>query len=221
MKPGERLDIWRANHWPPKGLNQYRDLPIYIGGHESVTQWTHTLAEALMVAADHIYEHCRGRTPRWMRIPKIHFGVQRLNVVVCQAKASKRLTSVEDLLRQCGSFAPQDTERMKAFLQESRAHVLVAHKPFTDIRAYVFSQQQEAPERVRFYESGLVIAANEHFVVQDHRTTLRRQRKDALAFPLASNSAGWTVFPKDLSQPTPTPTPVDDADGDVVGEGEG
>ncbi len=194
--PGERLAQWRDAHWPPAKLRQYGELPIYIGDPDTVTEFAETLADAMMVAADHIYDACRGRVPRWMQVPKIHFGVERLNVLKAPAKASKRFTTATELLAKCGEFPAADLARVEAWLRSHERAVVVAHKPFIDLRAYVFAKGREEPERVRFYESGLVIATAEGFTMQDHRTTQRRKRKDALTEPLAVNGRGWSVFGK-------------------------
>ena len=194
--PGERLAQWRDAHWPPAHLRQYGELPVYIGDHETVTAFAETLADAMMVAADHIYDACRGRVPRWMQVPKIHFGVERLNVLKAPAKASKRFTSVTQLVAKCGDFPPADLARVEAWLRSHERAIAVAHKPFVDLRAYVFVSGKEEPERVRFHESGLVVAMADGFKVQDHRTTQRRKRRDALVEPLAANDRGWSVFGK-------------------------
>lgn len=196
LTPGERLAQWRSAHWPPAGLQQYDQLPIYVGNHESVAAFAETLADAMMVAAEHIYDTCGGQTPRWMQLPKIRFGVERLNVLKASAKASKRFSTETQLVAKCGAFPAADLARVAAWLSSDERAVVVAHKPFVDLRAYVFTQGKDEPERVRFYESGLIVATTDGFTVQDHRDTLRRKRRDALTEPLAVNERGWSVFGK-------------------------
>jgi len=70
----------------------------------------------------------------------------------------------------------------------------VAHKPFVDMRAYVFTRDETRPKRFRFHASGLVLAPAEaqEIVVQDHRETIRSKRSDAFSGPMAQSSRGWT-----------------------------
>jgi hypothetical protein len=175
-------------------LERYGELPIYLGDHERVSAFAETLADAMVGAASHVYDRCGGKVPRWMQVPKVHFGVTRLNIAQSVAKASQRFSSVTALLAKCGPFPEDDLAKVQAWLVQSELAEVVAHKPFVDMRAYVFTSEAEGPTRVRFYEAGLVIARSEGFVLQDHRNTLRRPRNDAYKERLAANDSGWTVF---------------------------
>lgn len=192
--PGERLERWRDANWPPKALRQFGELPIYFGDHDSVTAFAETLGEALLGAADHIYDKCGGRAPRWMRVPKIVFGVERMNVAQSTAKASKRFSTLTALAAKCGQFPDAEVAKITQWLDSAEGAEVVAHKPFIDLRAYLFIKGKTEPERVRFYESGLVVAVEQGFAVQDHRQIVRRRRRDTLSDPLAKNDAGWAVF---------------------------
>lgn len=194
--PGERVVDWKLAHWPPKGMKRCGELPIYIGDHEAVTAFALSLGEVVAAVSGHIFDECRGKTPRWMAIPKVVFGVERLNLVKAPAKASRRFTDVAELVKRCGSFSDDDKEKLESWLQRNPQGQLVTHKPFVDMRAYVFTQGESRPRRVRFYESGLVLArvAARDVVVQDHRETLRAKRSDALGAPIAQSSRGWEVY---------------------------
>jgi len=192
--PGQRLARWRAEHWPPKGLTQYGELPIYYGDHDAVAAFGETLAEAMLAAAPHIYDECRGATPRWMHVPKLFHDVERVNLAQAVAKASRRFGAVTALVAKCGAFGDAEVERLGVWLAGGESRELVAHRPFVDLRAYIFCRGQSRPARTRYYESGLVLAVREGFLIQDHRAAVRRQRADASASPLATNAAGWVVF---------------------------
>ena len=193
-RPGDKLVGWRSRHWPPAGMRQIAGLPIYVGTAEQVERFVGPLAEALLVAADHIYDHCGGKTPRWMRVPKICSGVTRLNLVTAKAKSSRRFEDVSELVQTCGAVSEDDAHALREWLASDDDAELVAHKPFVDLRAYVFDGDGEDPRRIRFYESGLVLAAADGFVVQDQRGVVRKQRSDVLREPLAHTGKGWDVF---------------------------
>lgn len=195
--PGDRLLNWKLAHWPPKGMKKCGELPIYIGDHEAVTAFALSLGEVMAVVSDHIFDECRGKTPRWMAVPKVVFGVERLNLAKAPAKASRRFTELSDLVKRCGSFSDEDKRKLEDWFQRNPQGELVAHKPFVDMRAYVFTRGEARPKRLRFYESGLVLAPAEglELIVQDHRGTIRSKRSDAFSAPMARSSRGWDVFP--------------------------
>lgn len=198
-----RLSNWRAANWPPKDCRRLADerLPIYVGSYETVHAFAETLSEVMMEAADHIYEKCRGRKPQWMRVPKVLFGVERLTLTKGVAKASKRFRSVEELTAsKCGDVDEEGRARLQAWAAATWDGELIAHKPFTGLRAYVFVNGQERPERVCFYESGLVVAVTPHFIVQDHQAVKRKRRSDAYEKPLARTTRGWLVYGREKSE---------------------
>lgn len=194
--PGDRILNWKRTHWPPKNMRKCGELPIYIGSHEAVTDFYLALGQVVASVSDHIFDECRGKTPRWMAVPKVIFGVERINLAKAPAKASRRFSDTAELVKRCGMFEPVDVRKLDMWLQANPSGELVAHKPFVDMRAYVFARG-ESPKRVRFYESGLVVAAPEglEIVMQDHRTTIRSKRSDAFSEPIARNLRGWEVFP--------------------------
>lgn len=206
-QPGVDLTAWREQYWPPAHLQRYGELPLFTGTHEAVREFSETLAQAMMGAADHIYDKCRGDQPRWMRVPKVFFGVERVNLAKSPAKASKTFSTVAMLVAKCGQFEAPGLAKIKACLDQGDK-VVVAHRAFNDIRAYVFVRGQEEPHRVRFYESGLVLAVDPDFIIQDHRTAKRRQRADRQKAPLAVNAAGWIVYAKEIPKKTEEKMPV-------------
>jgi hypothetical protein len=185
---------WKANNWPPENLRQQGDLPIFSGGHAAVSEFGQSLADIMALLSEHVYDNCRGRVPRWMSIPKIFFSVERINLVTATAKDSRRFTSVDSLFAECGKFSDVDKEKLTLALQANPERVLVAHKSFVDMRAYIYVKGERSPKRVHFYESGLVVAVTEKFIFQDHRKAVRVQRNDAYANLIAGNSRGWEVF---------------------------
>ncbi len=175
-------------------MQQVAGLPIYVGTSEQVERFVQPLAEALLVAADHIYEHCGGKTPRWMRVPKICTDVTRLNLVTATAKSSRRFESLGELTATCGAVSEDEAHALQEWLRGDEDTELVAHKAFIDLRAYVFDANRQEPQRIRFYESGLVMTPASDFVIQDQRKVVRKQRKDMFREPLATTAKGWDVF---------------------------
>lgn len=215
VTPGELVRAWKLANWPPR-MRRIGELPIYLGDHRQVSVLAESLAEMLTAVSEHIMDDCRGRTPRWMAIPKIVFGVQRLNLVDAKAKASKSFESVEALVTKCGMLLADDRKKLDQWMQRNAEGQLVAHKEFVDMRAYAYVLGERRPRRFRFYSAGLVVAAptgqevafedrrgterearsgaRTSTVVQDHRKRVRMQRSDAYSEPLATTSRGWVVY---------------------------
>lgn len=195
--PGDIIERWKIAQWPPKNMHQIAGLPIYLGEPELVADYALSLGEVMMSVSSHIHDECRGRKPRWMTVPKVVMGVDRLNLVKATAKASKRFDCVTELLVKCGNVSQAESGALEKWLREHPGLQLVAHKECVDLRAYVFVDKEERPLRLRFYESGLVLGAKEgkKIVIQDHRKTVRTKRSDAYATPLAKTSKGWSIYP--------------------------
>lgn len=187
------LNEWRANHWPPQGSRQIGRLQIFICEHDTLTRIAESLAPILEVASDLIESNERSRPPRWMRVPKLVFQVERLNIAQTESKASRRFTTIEALVAHCGSFSDAGYEKVRDWFSSNPDGQLVCHKVSSDLRAYVFARGK-APERHRFHRSGLVLAAppGNDVLVQDHRKTVRAPRSDALR-TLATSSNGFLV----------------------------
>lgn len=196
-KPGDTLLHWRHENWPPKGMRQVLGLPIYIGAPKSVERLALSLGEVMGSVSDHVEEKCRGKTPRWMQVPKIVFRVERLNLVHATAKASKRFSSLAELTKRCGDFNQADGIEVERWVQENPLGQLVTHKAFDDLRAYVYVAGEAAPQRLRFFESGLIVApcVGDDVLVQDHREVVRSKRSDRYGAPLARTTKGWAVYP--------------------------
>lgn len=195
--PGDKLLHWRHENWPPKGMRQFHGLPIYIGDPQSVERLALSLGEVMGDVSDHVEEKCRGKTPRWMQVPKIVFRVERLNIVLATAKASKRFSSLAELNKRCGDFLPGEGSKVERWVQENPLGQLVTHKEFDDLRAYVYVAGEGAPQRLRFYESGLIVApcVGDDVLVQDHRGVVRSRRSDRYGAPLARTFKEWVVYP--------------------------
>ena len=87
---------------------------------------------------------------------------------------------------------------MRMWLDQHPDGMLVAHRAFIDLRAYVFrvdarTGEDLLPERVRFYRTGLILTTLKDFDILDSREKPRKQRSDAYQDPLGYNGT-WTVF---------------------------
>jgi len=195
--PEELLREWRASCWPPKGMRKLGELPIYIGDHEAVAALSASLGEVMALLSEHVFSTGRNKAPRWMAIPKIEFLVVRMNIVATAAKASRRFSSITKLEASCGALSVVGAARLREWFDEHRDDQVVAHKPFVDLRAYVFQARSEAPKRHRFYQSGLVVSAppGQELLVQDNRRVVRAKRSDRLVDPLVVSADGWEIYP--------------------------
>lgn len=195
--PEELLAEWRAAHWPPVGMRKVGDLPIYIGEHTAVSALSESLAGVLALLSEHIVAAGHGRTPRWMSLPKIEYLVERVNVLTTTAKASRRFTSMEDIEPRCGQLSIIGAARLREWFDLHQEGEVVAHKPFVDLRAYVFCKDVELPKRHRFYQSGLILSAPpyQELLVQDNRHIVRAKRRDRLTDLLATTASGWELYP--------------------------
>lgn len=191
-KAGAAMRLWREQNWPPKAFRQFQNLPIYYGSYDEVFAFQEKLAAATGLVLDHIAD-MGGYKPRWLRVPKVEFGVTRLNLVSTTGKASRRFDSVPKLLDKCGPFDGADVQAMTLELENMPGHVLVAHKAIQDTRVYIFTERDRAPKRERFMQDGLVLAVVEGFFIQDHSRQFRTTRKDAYSSPIAKNEE-WTVY---------------------------
>lgn len=195
--PEELLTEWRASYWPPKGMRKLGELPIYIGEHEAVTALSASLGAVMALLSEHVINAQHNRAPRWMAIPKIEFLVARVNIVATTAKASRRFDSITKLEACCGALSVSGAARVREWFGEHVDGEVVAHKPFVDLRAYVFQAHGEAPKRYRFYQSGLVVSAplGQEVLVQDNRRMVRAKRSDRLVDPMAVSSENWEIYP--------------------------
>jgi hypothetical protein len=141
-----------------------------------------------------------------MAVPKLVFGVRRVTLVQATAKASKRLDSLDAVVKKFGQLKPETTRSLFKWMAANPSGYFVAHKPFTDLRAYVYVAGEGRPRRLRFYESGLVLAREPgiQLLKQDHREIVREGRSDALASPLAMLK-GWALYgrPRELIEASP------------------
>nr|QOQ33435.1 hypothetical protein [Pseudomonas syringae pv. actinidiae] len=195
--PKEQLLAWRAVNWPPKGMRKLGGLPIYIGEHEAVSALSDSLGSVMAKLSEHISDTGNARTPRWMAVPKIEYLVERLNIVETSAKASRRFESVQDIEARCGHLLGDGAEVLQQWFSSSgEGAEVVAHKAFTDLRAYVFCKSETSPKRHRFYESGLIIAPipDTELLIQDNRGIVRSKRSDRLKNPVATSSGGWEIY---------------------------
>ncbi|WP_139826206.1 hypothetical protein [Derxia lacustris] len=189
--PAARIDAWRAKWWdpgPPGLARLVDDLPIFHGSDAAVRDWTESLIALCGSIEAHINDRCRGRVPRWMRLPKVLFGVQSVTLVRSEAKDSSTFFSATELADSIKTpLAPADHDLLREWLAAHRDGRLVMHRPFTDLAAFVYTAFEPRPRRVRFYEGGLVLAKAvgcERLVLDDHRGVLRKPRSNRYQHPL-------------------------------------
>jgi hypothetical protein len=193
---GPRIAKWRLENWPPKGINPYDGLPLYIGDYDRVSAFAETLAPIMAEMSSHIVDKCRGRIPRWMLIPRVGFEVTRINLTMATAKESKSFDTTTALSNRCGLLKLEVIQHIESELIRNPNLEIKAHRSFNDIRAYVWNKKEEMPSRFRFLDSGLVLSYAEvnSLNIQDNRRQLRKKRKDALKNPLGTTDSGWEVY---------------------------
>lgn len=198
---------FRHNHWPPAPLSQIRDLPIYTGNRQQVSAayaaWQPYFDRAYAFYPEaHLALHDglgdALPLPSTLGLPLFLHQVERLHLARTHAKESKSFGAVGTLIERCGDYADAEQQAMRDWLGEHPDGMLVAHRAFIDLRAYVFRRHGKTgealpPERVRFYRSGLIMAVSADFEILDSREKPRKQRSDAYKDPLGQNST-WTVF---------------------------
>ncbi|WP_156924398.1 hypothetical protein [Derxia gummosa] len=189
--PQHYIEAWRAQWWNPEppGLSRALEgLPIFLGSDDAVRGWAEALCNLCGSIEAHINDNCRGRVPRWMKLPKVLFGVERVTVVRCEAKDSRSFTNVADFVASVRTTVEvADQERLSDWLRAHPEGKLVSHAPFVDLAAHVYSRHDDKPRRVRFYEGGLVLAAApglERVAVDDHRGIVRKLRSNRYVNPL-------------------------------------
>lgn len=194
---------WREKHWPPAGLRQYKrdpeeNLPLFYGSYDQVVKYWDAVRELYEQMEGHVRDNCAGRWPRWIALPKFYYNVERINLTMGVANASKRFdqgSDVDEIVAKCGEFPAAAKRTMQTWLG-TPGKVLVAHRAFQDLRAYVFTGTAPDPIRTRFYDCGLILSVEASFSVQDHRGVKRRKRSDAYVDPLCTNGT-WSVFVQD------------------------
>lgn len=121
----------------------------------------------------------------------------RVNLTQTIAKASKQFSDTDQLVKRCGQFDENTLQLINAKLLENPFLSIVAHRPFHDVRAYVFSSNSE-PERLHFMQCGLVLACAypDDLLIQDQRNIYRKRRKDAYGDSLGTSHTGWSIYLK-------------------------
>lgn len=193
----ELVTAWLGTHWPPRGMSQLAgEANIYQGTHEQLTLFSNALAELMLQLEDHINDTCRGRIPRWMKIPKLAFDVERINLVQAQAKDSRRFANLVELQATCGALDEASLGRVRDWFDRHSHQELIGHLTFQDRRAFVYVRGAPEARRLRYWDSGLAVAAptGGSILVQDQRGVVRRKRKDALSDPIARSRSGWSIY---------------------------
>lgn len=193
---------FRHTHWPPEYLDQIRDMPIYRGDVDEVAryhaEWLPYFQRAYAFYPDAHVGKDALPLPSTLGLPVFVDQVQRLHLARTYAKESKSFGAVGTLLDRCGAYSDAEIQAMHAWFAAHPDGMLVAHRAFIDLRAYVFRVDAKTgedllPERVRFYRTGLVLTTRKDFDILDSREKPRKQRSDAYRDPLGYNGT-WTVF---------------------------
>ena len=193
---------FRHTHWPPEYLDQIRDMPIYRGDVDEIARykadWQPYFQRAYAFYPDaHVGKEALP-LPSTLGLPVFVDQVQRLHLARTYAKESKSFGAVGTLLDRCGAYTQTEVQAMQDWYAANPDGMLVAHRAFIDLRAYVFRVDAKTgedllPERVRFYRTGLVLTTLKDFDILDSREKPRKQRSDAYQDPLGYNGT-WTVF---------------------------
>jgi len=189
--PLTHIEAWRSKWWNPEppGLSRLvEDLPIFHGSDHAVRGWAEALCGLCASIEAHINDNCRGRVPRWMKLPKVLFGVESITLVRTEAKDSRSHATATDLVADTRlPITPEQFEELRLWTHANPEGRLVTHKPFVDLAAHVYTAWAEKPQRVRFYAGGLVLACaptQERIVLADHRGVERKRRSNRYQSPL-------------------------------------
>ncbi len=195
---------FRDDRLPPPYLEQVRDLPIFHGNTESVdayrNEWKPLIDLAKSFYPTAYLPPDNLPFPASLEIPQFIYRVQRVSLNKTKAKESKSFGSISALIEKCGLFSESDMGKLEAAaLNATDDFKLVAHRVFTDLRAYVFcldvNGESLPPKRIRFYKTSLVMQTNPDFTICDQRQAPRKSRNDAYSDPIANNDV-WKVFLK-------------------------
>lgn len=196
----------RSDIFPPLNLHNIDGLPIYLGNKQHFDQYLEKWIELIKKAGE--LSHPFDDPPDYDVINEIHFpvhfnlpvfarNVTRIILNKTLAKESVTFRSAAAVFEKCGSFDAADSDKIyEAFLDDEC--VLVGHRPYNDIRAYLFYAGDQERHRTRFYNAGLIIGYPDEWKrieVADNRNNVRKQRSDAYVDPIAKNGT-WNIFKK-------------------------
>lgn len=200
------LDL-RNNIFPPQNLLTVDGLPIYYGEKkfvdEYLAQWMDFYQKALELSNPFgdpidLSEINEIHLPVHFNLPVFARNVTRMILNKTLAKESITFRSSADLFEKCGYFNREYTDLIYEYFDRDEDNVLVGHRPYNDIRAYLFYAGDEERHRTRFYNSGLVLGYPEGWnsiEILDNRNNTRKQRSDAYTNPLAKNNT-WFIYKK-------------------------
>ncbi|WP_180190263.1 hypothetical protein [Acinetobacter sp. YH01009] len=197
----------RSDIYPPTNLTTIDGLPIYLGEklhvEKYLEKWLHLYNRAMELS--HPFDDPIDLTktneihlPVHYNLPVFAKNVTRMIINKTLAKESITFRSSAALFEKCGSFKDEEIQSIYDYFEEDEDNVLVGHRPYNDIRAYIFYAGDNDRHRTRFYNSGLIIgfpAGWKTIEILDNRNNVRKQRSDAYTNPIANNNT-WNIFKK-------------------------
>ena len=193
--------------FPPTVLSDVPGLPLFYGSRDEVDRYTkdweslyvransldHPLDDELDFKAEqliHVQAH--------YALPIIARDVTRILINKTLAKESINFRSYAALTEKCGTFNQEEVNSMIDLFDSNEDACLVGHRPYNDLRAYLFFKGQEERVRIRFYNSGLILSSDPNFgeiIIEDNRLNRRKTRSDAYTNPIAQNG-DWLIYEK-------------------------
>ena len=201
----EILDL-RSTIFPPEGFDTIDGLPIYLGSKSMfesyLEKWLPLCNKVLEL--NHPFDSIDLRKekeihfPAHYNLPVFAKNVTRILINKTLAKESKTFRSSAALFEKCGTFDKEDVAKIHDFFLNNEDGVLVGHRPYNDIRAYIFYTGDNTRHRTRFYNSGLIVGYPigwDCIEISDNRNNTRKQRSDAYIDLVAKNNT-WNIFKK-------------------------
>lgn len=205
----QQIADFRHTHWaPPESVEQVSGLPIFYTNDLEFQNYRNKWKELIIRAhelydltVDQVYSNFL-ELPSTLNLPIFINDIYKVRLTKTTAKESKTFYSTAELQVHCGEFSSEDISKMEHWLESVDQAALVAHRPFVDLRAYLFQNGREDPLRLHYYTNGLVIGVDPNqFEIIDARTEARTKprkvRSDSFANkPELGKNSQWHVYQK-------------------------